>query len=326
MNYTNTTNIALPLAVFLACDDYDYHPNTISATSIMKSTRQHVLGKRVKPDEAFIDVSSLIASSLGTAIHSAIEKAWLSPKLSDILQRLGIPSTTANNIVINPTAEQLAANDKAIPVYMEIRTFKEIMGYTVSGMYDFVANGKVNDFKSTSVYTYIYQSKVEDYITQMSIYRLLNPDTITKDTALIHYVFTDWSKASAQRTKGYPPSRILTQELKLWSIDKTMKYIKSKLHAITKYIDAPESQIPLCTSKELWRKEDAWKYYANPAKMGRATRNFASSAEASKKFVADGSKGIIVHVPGKVIACNYCPAFSVCKQKDALIASGELEL
>lgn len=326
MNYTNTTNIALPLAVFLASDDYDYHPNTISATSLMKSTRQYVLSKRVKPSEAFIDISSLVASSLGTAIHASIEKAWLSPNLPSLLTRLGHPKSVTQNIVINPTEEQLNENPLAIPVYMEIRTFKKIAGHTVSGMFDFVGDGKVNDFKSTSVYTWIYQSKVEDYTTQMSIYRLLNPEIITKDTAVVHYIFTDWSRVSAQRTKGYPPSRILTQEIPLWSTDKTEKYIKGKLHAIDKYIDAPESEIPLCTSKELWRKEDSWKYYANPAKMGRATKNFTSSAEASKKFVADGSKGVIVHVPGKVMACNYCPAFSVCKQKDALIANGELDI
>lgn len=326
MNYTNTSNIAMPLAVFLASDDYDYHPNTISATAIMKSTRQHVLTKRVSPNDAFIDVSSLVPARMGTAIHSGIEKAWLNPNLPNVLKSLGQPKRIYENVIINPTAEQLAANELAVPIYMEIRTFKDIAGYRVSGMFDFVGGGKVQDFKSTSVYTYIYQSKVEDYQLQLSIYRLLNPEIINKDTALVHYIFTDWSRATAERTTNYPPTRVLTQELELLTIEQTLAYIKKKLSLITQYMHAPEPQIPLCTSKELWRKEDSWKYYANPAKTGKSTKNFKSSAEASAKFVQDGSKGLVKHIPGKVMACNYCPAFSLCTQKDALIANGELEL
>lgn len=326
MNYTNTTNIPMALAVFLASDDYDHHPNTISATSIMRSTRQHILTKRIPMTETFTDISGLVPSRMGTAIHSAIEKAWLSPKLPKILASLNQPKAVIDNVVVNPTPEQLAANPKAIPVYMEIRTFKDVDGFRISGMFDFVGGGKVQDFKSTSVYTYIHQSKVDDYILQMSIYRLLNPEIITADTAIIHYIFTDWSRATATRTKGYPQSRIVSQELKLLTIEKTLAYIKAKLAAIRKYEAANEKDIPLCSDKELWRKEDVWKYYANPEKLGKATKNFTSSSEAAQHFVQAGSEGIIKHVRGKAVACNYCSAFSICTQKDALIANGELDI
>jgi hypothetical protein len=40
----------------------------------------------------------------------------------------------------------------------------------------------------------------------------------------------------------------------------------------------------------------------------------------------DGNVGLVKEVPGQVTACKYCPAFSICSQKDALIAAGDLIL
>ena len=39
---------------------------------------------------------------------------------------------------------------------------------------------------------------------------------------------------------------------------------------------------------------------------------------------ADGNVGVVLTVPGEAKACKYCKAFSLCSQKDALIASGDL--
>jgi len=76
----------------------------------------------------------------------------------------------------------------------------------------------------------------------------------------------------------------------------------------------------------LWRSEPEFKYYKNPEKMSRSTKNFDSMKEARMRFIEDGSVGIIVERPGQVTACKYCSAFAICKQKDALIASGDLIL
>jgi len=34
----------------------------------------------------------------------------------------------------------------------------------------------------------------------------------------------------------------------------------------------------------------------------------------------------VIEKPGTVNACKYCPAFSVCTQKDDLLARGELQM
>lgn len=325
MHYSNTNNISLALAVFLASDDYDYEANVISATSLMRSTRQYLLAKRIPSSERVTDISSVVSSRMGTAIHNAIEQSWLDNP-GKKLEILGYPKRVYDNIMINPSPDELAANVKGIPIYMEQRSYAEVLGYRISGKFDFVGEGKVQDFKSTSVWNYMNQTNKLNYILQLSIYRFLNPTIITKDTALIHYIFTDWSQAAARTTKGYPANRVLTQELKLMSLSETLKYIQQRLTAIKRYSATPEQDLPLCTPEELWRKDTVWKYYKNPEKTSRSTKNYDNQRDALLHFNKDGSVGIVKEVLGQAVACKYCSAFSICTQKDALVANGELVL
>lgn len=323
--YTNQLQIPLALAVFLATDDYDHEPGVISATSLMKPVRQIILPKRLNPKDVAVDVSSLVSSRMGSAIHAAIEKAWLDPK--DALKALGYPSKVYDHILINPSPELLKLNPKAIAVYMEQRSYKQVGNYKVSGKFDFVAEGKVQDFKSTSVYTYLNQSNKDKYILQGSIYRWLNQDIITEDVMMIHYIFTDWSKAEALRNKDYPQSRVLTQKFTLLSIAETEQYIKRKLEQLTQYFEADELELPHCTDQDLWRKPDTYKYWKDPSKTdGRSTKNFDNKNDAYIRLAEDGHVGVVKEVKGQVSACKYCPAFDLCTQKDMYLVSGELVL
>lgn len=318
--YTNQSNIALPLAVFLATDEYDYEDDVISATTLLKPIRQIVLTQRLNKDEVAVDISNLVSSRMGTAIHTAIEKAWLNP--SKALADLGYPSKLIERIKVNPDT----VNKGDIPVYMEKRSYKQVGKYKVSGKFDFVAEGKVQDFKSTSVFTYLNQSNADKYALQGSIYRWLNPDIITQDTMTIHYVFTDWNKMESARNKNYPANRVLSQQYNLMPITDTDRYIKSVIANIDKYKNVPESELPYCTDEDLWRKPTVWKYYKNPNKLERSTKNFETQSDALAQLVKDGSVGIVKEVKGQVVACRYCPAFTLCTQKDKLISTGELTL
>ena len=322
MQYTNTTNIPLPLAVFLATDDYDYQPDTISVTTLLKPIKQIILGRRLEKEDRFTDISGLVASRMGSAIHTAIEKAWTNPQRA--LKLLGYPQSVIDKVIINPTKDQLKPD--SIPVYMEQRTSKSIIGNTITGKYDFIAEGRVEDFKSTGVYSYLNQTNRDKYILQGSLYRWLNPDIITKDDMRINYIFTDWNKLESIKNKNYPANRVLTQVLSLKSIKETETYVRNKLSQIKKYEDSPESEIPMCNDEELWRKPAVWKYYKNPAKTERSTANFDNPLDATIKFNEDGGCGLIKEVKGQIMACKYCPAFSICQQKEIYLESGELVL
>ena len=318
MNYTNQYNIPLPLAVFLATDHYDYTSGTISATSLLKPTRQLILASRLSSKDRVIDLADMVSSRMGSAIHTAIEQAWLNP--SKALKALGYDDDLIKRIKINPTH----INKDDIPVYMERRTSKQINGFTITGKFDFVSQGKVHDFKSTSVYSYLNQSNANKYVLQGSIYRWLNPDIITNDCMYIHYIFTDWQRSKALSDSSYPQARVLTQPYTLLSIEDIEKYIIDKLNQYKEYMNKSDEEIPYCTAEDLWRKPTVWKYYKNPNSL-KATKNFDNPSQAFALQQTNGC-GVVKEVKGQVSACKYCPAFALCKQKDMLISNGDLIL
>lgn len=322
--YTNQTNLPLPIAAWLAHDTYDRASAGLSATSLMKPTRQLVLASRVPPGEGLVDVSGLIKSRIGTAIHDAIENAWISNKLQETLGNLGIQDKQAKRILVNP--EEIPAGRPVIPVYLEKRTERTVLGVKVTGKFDFIFEGRVHDFKTTSTFSY-NGSKDDDYILQGSIYRWLNPDIITDDLMSIIFIFTDWNRNRyLSDRENYPNSQIVSRDFKLLPEATVQRYVENKIKELIACENIDESELPLCTDKELWRKEDVFKYYKNPASTGRSTRTVATYHEARELFIKDGSVGRIDTVKGTVQACNYCAAFTLCTQKDKLIETGELKI
>lgn len=323
--YTNVSNVPLSMAVFLATDGYDYvdDPHYISATSLIKPLRQLILASRVKDDDVAVDITNMVASRMGAAIHDSIERAWKT-NYKNALQILGYPNKVIEKVRINPEREELT--DDIIPIYLEQRSLRKIGKWTIGGKFDFVGDGRVEDFKSTSTYTAINKSKDADYILQGSIYRWLNPEIITRDEMAIQFIFTDWSAAKAKSDANYPQSRVQQRVLKLKSIAETEAFIARKLRLIEQYWDAPEKDIPLCSDDDLWRSEPIFKYYKNPAKTARSTKNFEDKQDAYQRLAEDGHVGIVIEQPGQVTACKYCPGFSLCSQKDQLVAAGDLLL
>ena len=153
--YKNDSNMPLSVAVFLAAQTYDFKPNkrSLSATDFNRSIRQVILRNRMNMAESNDnepkDIASLVKSKNGTAIHDAIEKTWLDPNLREAgLRNLGYPDSVIKRIVVNPDPKTLTPEQ--IPVYMEIRNSIKLGDWTVSGKFDFVAEGALTDFKSTS--------------------------------------------------------------------------------------------------------------------------------------------------------------------------------
>jgi len=181
MRLTNKQNIALSMAVFLAVDNYDYdpRPNAVSATTLLKSVRQIVLSKRaaklVHEEKQTPDISTFVASRFGSAIHDGVEKAWTKENYTLALHRLGIPKSKIDSILINygftEDAKGNLVRDPSIPdppenailVFMEVRSEKEINGVIVTGKFDFVGDGFLEDHKTTGVYTYMKKSNDEKF-------------------------------------------------------------------------------------------------------------------------------------------------------------------
>ena len=325
--YVNSSRVPIALGVFLANDKYDHNPDpfTISATTLMKPLRQIILSRRVPHEDYALELADQMKSRLGTAIHDAIENAWVTNK-DAALTALGYPKHVIDRIKVNPTEEELQANPSIIPVYMEQRMSKQVGRWTVSGKFDFIGDGMVQDFKTTGTYTYTNQTNAIKYSQQGSIYRWLDPKKITEDRMEIHYIFTDWKANLAKSDPSYPKQSFHTQSYDLMSYEETDRYIRNKLALIDKYMDSPEEEIPECAPDDLWQSEPTWKYYKDPNKRTRSTKNFDNAADAYMRQAQDGYVGVVVETPGQVKACQYCSAFPVCSQKDRLVQAGLLVL
>ena len=165
-HWTNQHNIPLPLQIWLATNNYEYDedPRVISATTLLKSVRQIVLGRRYKEADKTLDFSAMVSSVMGSSIHASVEKALERTNAEKVLHELGYKNATS-------------IMDE---MHVEVRTKKEIDGYVISGQFDMAYKGIVCDVKSTSVWNYILDDG-EDKRKQLCIYRWLNPEIITSN-------------------------------------------------------------------------------------------------------------------------------------------------
>ena len=325
MDYTNNKNIALSLSVWLATDTYahDDRDNHISVTSLIQPIRSLILQKRYSElKDTPIDISTLLASKIGTAIHDAIERSWKT-NYKPSMKSLGHPDALVDKITLNPSDEQLEASDGVIPIITEHRTEKKFGDYIISGEFDF-STGTVEDFKYTGTYTYQKETNTNDYILQLSMYKWLHPKRIKDDIGKINFIFKDWS-AFKTYEDNYPSSDIITKSYKLLTTEQIEAYIGDKLEVLTHHLKNTKDDLPRCTQKELWQDDTIYSYYKNPEGK-RATKNYTNPTEAYQRLSQDGNVGIVQERLGQVKKCKYCKSQPRCTQSQEYIDSGTLKL
>lgn len=320
MKITNNYKIDLPLAVWLLQDGYNSGAakappgELISVTKLIKPTRQLILQRKVDQTKEEMDLSDIIASRMGHGLHDSIERAWTQGDWKSAMYKLHYPQSIIDKIRINPDPKKL--KDDEIPIYLEIRGYKQFRDLVITGQLDFLIGQAYRDFKSTSTFAWTSGNKDEDYILQGSMYRWIMPHLIRDDIMRIQFIFTDWVKYRTVDPK-YPQIRTPYKEFTLLSLKETEDWVNDKLDHIISNVGKSQDKMVMCTDKELWRSEDSYKYYSKPetAKTGgRCQKNFDKEADAQIHLREKG-KGVVVKIPGEVKACPYCPAFSVCEQR-----------
>jgi len=189
----------------------------------MKPARITVL-ERQNREALEVDYADIIPSRYGTAIHDSFERVGISKAIQE--KRV---KTIFENLIITGKFDML----------------KELEDKP--GWY------KLVDLKSTSAWTIVYQSKNDDYIKQLSIYRwlcTLNGYRVS-DKAEICFFFTDWSRASANKNPNYPQARVYILPLDLMTLEETEEYIRERI----KVIKQAFVELPRCTDEELWKKK-----------------------------------------------------------------------
>ena len=243
MRFTNKFNLPRHICDWLAFDEYDYNPDTISATTLIGPARAWAL-KRINADKLTMDYSDLLAIRYGTAIHDSLEKVGV-----------------------------YGEGD-----FREKRFYAEKMGFTISGKPDALIDGVIRDNKSTSVWKIVH-GEFDDYVKQLSIYRwLLHRNGIEAASfAFIDLFFTDWKKSDAAKGGGYPPLRYQEQRIELWTIEQTEKYLEERLSEFAFALGS----LPECTPEELWQDSAKYAIYRK-AGQARAFRLLDTAEEAQK--------------------------------------------
>ncbi len=292
MKYTNKHNFPDYVQQWLKFDEYDYNPDTISATTLLQPPRAYALQLQ-NYDELEVDFSDIIPSRYGTAIHDSVEKV----KLDNCIQERRL-RTLIDEIVVTGKFD----------IMKEIR----------KGVF------KLVDVKSTSVWTFIYGSKDEEYIKQLSIYRYLGHMNgyNVQQNAEIFMIFTDWSGARAREDEKYPQTRIEIVDLKLWDINKTRNYIKERVNLLTNTASMEQKDMPKCTNEELWAKETKWAVLQRGKKT--AIRLCNSQIEADK-LVKERLGMYVEERKGMAKRCKYCSARKFCTQHEELVTEGRCE-
>lgn len=336
MKFSNVRNIHPLIARWLLMDDYDNHGSAgVSATGLIRPVRMSILGRRLKEGKVKLmgqtiappptDVSTILKSRYGQAIHSSIEDSLRNIRNSPEAFAELYPKFSKNIelLKVNPVEQ----TDPRNSLFLELRNTKMLNGVPISGKFDFVFRAQVGDFKTTSTYLSASNDpqKFWEYQIQASIYRWIFPHIILEDSAIFIEIYGDWTETRANSSEDYPQTPVQVIEVPLLSLQETEDWILKRCLTYDASFDLDEAQLPECTDEELWVKPSEWKYYTKVTNT-RATKNFKEDKAAGEQFLAEKGTGVLVEVKGSAIRCNYCPAFVACSQKDRLIAEGRLEV
>lgn len=261
--------------------NYTNHGNDLSVTQLIDSPKLVRLKMR-HADEIMEDVSDLFWSMLGTVAHTVLEQ---------------------HSAVLDMAEERMVV---------------EYEGVKLSGKFDAYHEGMVTDYKLTSVYSVLKESKSDAWEQQLNCYAYLIKQAGHPVTGIqIFAMMRDWQKSKAKFDKGYPQASVKVITLKLWEDSFVEKFFRDRIMMHKATFDAPDEFLPDCSNEEMWAQPDTYAVRIGTNK--NAYRVFANKSMANDcldTLTPDRRKvAIIEHRPGKRTRCEeYCLCNRWCQQ------------
>lgn len=191
----------------------------------------HIRNLKLKhKDEIEVDVSDMTFALFGNAFH---------------------------NIMQNGARE----ND-----LIECRLEEKFQGWNINGAFDYYDSEEkiVYDYKVTSVWSYIYKSRMDKWQEQLNIYAwLLQKAGFFEVNGVANIlIFRDWSKSKADKKEDYPDSQILVVNHELMSTKniERLLYFHIQIHNI--------ENTKACRPENRWKDPDQWAVH-KPLKSGK---------------------------------------------------------
>ena len=257
----------------------------VSATELLNSPRIVQLKKKYD-DQITTDVSDMIWSIIGTAMHGVLEHGKVH-----------------NHIV-------------------EQRLHSILDGWHISGAIDLqivrIDGIEINDYKNVGVWS-VMNEKIE-WEQQLNIYAWL-VETVKKTPVTklaIIAIIRDWNRRDAKTRQGYPQCQVETIHVNLWSMEEREQFIRNRIHVQSEGLFAMETNdvLPLCTPAEMWEKPT--QYAVKKEGAARAKSVHAEKEEAEEALEKAG-KGFSIEVrEGDRTRCSsFCPVSEFCDQYKA---------
>jgi len=277
MNITNNYN--LPKSIVRAVKNHEHKSAQYSVTELLKPPRILHLERRHQ-DEISEDVSERIWALFGTAVHSIAQAGEGSQDLSE--------------------------------EYME----SVIGGVTISGTSDLYDSETKTlwDFKNTSVWTIIYNSRIEEWTEQLNSYALLMTEQGFEVKHLKILAFLrDWQKMKASTDASYPQLQVVVVDIALNPIKDTKSFLEGRVKLMEANKDISDNDLPFCTDEQRWKAPD--KYAVIKSGNVRAKRVLENPFEAQKLAESLGPDHKVKHRPGTPKRCmEYCKVAQFCNQ------------
>lgn len=227
MKITNKLGVPDIIFRFLSYDNYDYNPdpNVFSATTFNKPIREIILTRR-HDKSVEVDAMDSLWRVFGSAVHAALEK------------------------ITGPDIEPIR------------RLYAKIAGATVSGKFDLIQDNKIKDFKITSVWSLVFNSRIEEWRLQLSIYRYLykaETSKVLEATGYIIAILRDWSQRDTGRN-NYPRSPIVELAIPLLSFEEVEAELTAKIKMLQLCDQMADDDLPQCTDAERWLNKKTGEY------------------------------------------------------------------
>jgi hypothetical protein len=278
---TFTNNSNLPQSVFnlLAKNrysgtdvDHDY-----SATTLLKPPRMVMLERR-HADDLEEDVLDRLWSMFGSVAHHLLE-------------------------------EQSPENEMS-----ETRLFAEVGGRKISGQFDgyHPAEERLDDYKVTSVWTIVYDSRSEEWAQQLNILAyLLRTNGYGIKNLRIVVILRNWSKSKSLQGGDYPNAPIKIIDVPLWDHADAAFFILQRVGAMGFNEGLADDDLAPCTPEEMWEKPTVFAVMKDGRKS--AVKLFDDYGAAGDFCAASGKGHSVVTRPGKRTRCEeYCAVNKFC--------------
>jgi hypothetical protein len=276
MKVTLTNKMNLPQSIVNAVtnDPYTRGASDISVTALITPPYQRKLKETVEQVE---DVSDRIWSLVGQATHTILERA----------------------------------HEEDENIRVEERLFTDCNGWVVSGQFDVIQDDCLMDYKITSVWSVMGDTKVE-WEQQLNLLRLLAiRNGIKVERLRIIAILRDWSKGKAMQA-DYPAVQVVPIEIPVWPIEQAEAFMLERVRA------HQASDPPPCTAEERWATPEKFALM----KKGRKTavKLYDSEREAAQAS-RDSQDMYVVHRPGQYRRCaDYCSVAHGCPQYQREVA------